>query len=67
MDVPTPEGSVSLFHISIFIDLKIMKFLKLILGKGVRENVGNVRQTGFMVVFMLEHDPIRFLLRHYDQ
>ena len=43
-----------------------MKFFKLILGKGVRENVGNVRQTGFMVVFMLEHDPIRFLLRHND-
>ena len=41
-----------------------MKFLKLILGKGVRENVGNVRQTGFMVVFMLEHDPIRFLLQY---
>ena len=44
-----------------------MKKFQLILGKGVRENVGNVRQTGFMVVFMLEHDPIRFLLRHYDQ
>ena len=32
-----------------------MKKFQLILGKGVRENVGNDRQTGFMVVFMLEH------------
>ena len=56
------QGNFEIFIFSIY----RLKNNEKISGKGVRENVGNVRQTGFMVVFMLEHDPIRFLLRHYD-
>ena len=29
--------------------------------------VGDVRQSGFMVVFLLEHDPIGITNQHYDQ